>query len=117
MVIPVHDLSAEDEAQWMARISSMVLQASYNLAHNREACIIATKWCTDMCNNIYALSLNESGSQVHAEGSGDVFDLGEGLARRTGKKKTKRYKSQMKIRAKKGRRQKVILQHHHFIRL
>ena len=117
MVTQVRDLSVEDELQWVARISPMVLRASYNLSHSREARTIATKWYTDMCNNMYALSLNESWSQVHTEGSGDAFDLGEGLARKTGKKKTKRYKSQMEIRAKKGRRQKVILQHHHFIQL
>ena len=57
-----------------------------------------------MCNKMYALALNESGSQVHAEGSGDAFDLGEGLAKRTEKKKTKRYKPQMELRARKGRR-------------
>ena len=62
------------------------LRASYNLAHSREARTIATNWCTDMCNKMYALSLNESGSQVHVEGSGDAFDLGEGLARRMEKK-------------------------------
>ena len=108
LVTPVLDLGAEDAAQWASRVTSLFLRASYTAATSMEARTIVTDCCTEMLNKIHSLSLNESGNQVHAESFGDVLDVGEGLAKRSGKRKAKRYKPQVELRVGRNRRRKVM---------
>ena len=99
-VTPISDVHTADLFQWVDRVTSMVLRATYHIAQNTN-----TDRYIEFCRGLYSLPLDGNPVREAEHGSDNAPDVASGLAKRSGKRKTTRYRSPFE--AKGGKKQKV----------
>ena len=97
-VTPISDVHTADLSQWVERVTSMVLRATYHVAQTNngqstEGRAKITDRFVEFCKGLYSLPLDGNPVREVEHGSDNAPDIASGLAKRSGKRKTTRYRS------------------------
>ena len=99
----------DDASKWVSNMTSMMLRATYYASASKEVRSLVSRKYMDVCMEVYAMQHLPSRDAIDMpSGLQSTSDAGKGLAKRTGKKKTKRYKSGVELREGKGKKRKVL---------